>query len=80
MRKLTVPSGRGGTCEFVECPETFCPNCGNKGLWDDQMDDYYAGSGYWCLACGCRSHLDSHDIKDKDDLSQLEALRKIIKG
>jgi len=67
MRKINVPSGQGGTSEFEEEPNTFCPHCGSKGLWNDTgSDDYYQGSPSWCLACGVLCYIGGmRDIKDE---------------
>jgi hypothetical protein len=31
----------------------YCPNCGNRGIWQDENDpgDVYAGTAMWCFAC-----------------------------
>lgn len=75
-RKIEIPSGHpGGIATFIECPEMFCPGCGNKGLWDDQMDDYYQGSGYWCLKCNSISHIGTMEIKEPFWVARLEHLK-----
>jgi len=33
----------------------FCPQCGVRDVWEDVgCDDYYQGTEFTCLACGCR--------------------------
>lgn len=77
MRKIQVPSERGGICEFDEQPETFCPNCGSKGLWEDLSSyDYYQGTQSWCLTCNTSSYVSCiADIKD----GRLEHLKKAVR-
>ena len=43
-----------------------CPNCGHKGLWEDQStDDYYGGTPYYCASCqGLGRRVD--DFRDPD--------------
>lgn len=37
----------------------FCPICGNKEVWEEMgQGDYYQGSDYVCISCGCKSYLD----------------------
>lgn len=29
----------------------FCPNCGEKELYEDNLDDYYLGTASHCQSC-----------------------------
>lgn len=32
--------------------DEYCRFCGHHGVWEDDCDDYYAGTGMHCLECG----------------------------
>jgi len=43
------------TWEFL--PDTFCPNCGHKGVWAGDGYDYYVENEHVCLECKFAFHL-----------------------
>lgn len=38
--------------EWEKLDNIHCPKCGNKGVWQEDGEDYYVGSEHLCIACG----------------------------
>lgn len=57
--------------ENYEKGELYCPNCGEKEVWDDQgSGDYYEGPDHLCIKCGFEFTMPSGSIR-KDEWSQI---------
>lgn len=53
----------------------FCPECGAKGVWEEQSDgDYYVGPDYACTTCGAVFTYQG-PLTDDIDVQVIEALR-----
>lgn len=58
--------------EFL--PDTFCPNCGHKGVWANLEGDFYVGNQHICTQCEYSFHLPSCDKITKDDKAEQQRL------
>jgi len=52
--------------EFLE--ETYCPNCGNKGVWASNGYDYYVDNEHICTECGYSFHIPCSRTIGKDEV------------
>lgn len=51
---LKIPHVSGGRLYIVGCTykrDIYCPNCGNKGLWEEPSGDFYDGPTLYCISC-----------------------------
>jgi hypothetical protein len=57
--------------------ELFCPQCGIKGVWEEQgPGDWYVGSDYLCQACGSVFTIQGHNKADYTDEQVLAEIRR----
>lgn len=50
MKKIKVK--RSSQITYRLLPERFCTYCGAKGIYEDDVEDYYSGNGEFCFHCG----------------------------
>ena len=52
--------------------EYYCPFCGHKGIWEDDLNDCYLGNGSFCPECQSRFQFSNSSL-DEEELKEIEA-------
>lgn len=62
---------------WFECPDLFCPACGEKGRsYCSESSDFYLGESYLCAACG-NSFYKPQEEPTEADKKRIESLRDV---
>ena len=58
--------------------EYHCPDCGVKGLWEEQGEgDYYVGASFCCHHCGSVFTMQYREGQSYTDKQRVEAIKAV---
>lgn len=67
MERITTYKAGHTYKETFTPTDLFCPNCGNRGVYEGSQYDYYCGADHECLICHHHFTIQGPSPQSEDD-------------